>query len=165
MRYRYRTLIWLLSFATLPFSGCSCSGVSSQNNYADNISDLGGKAELKIDLSGSDITDEDLKSMDFPDTLVEINLANTAITDEGVEELKRANSLNSVILAHTQITEKSLDHLKEMPNLQTANIANKRISFEKMIEFTKHLNDKQRSEIIIDAYQTSVYGPPPDEDQ
>ena len=164
MRYRYPVLLWLLSVATLPFSGCSCSGVSSQNNYADNVRGLGGKAELKIDFSESDITDEDLKSMDFPDTLVEINLANTAITDEGVEELKRANSLNSVILAHTQITEKSLDHLKEMPNLQTANIANKRISFEKMIEFTKHLNDKQRSDIIIDAYETSVYGPPPDAD-
>jgi len=165
MRHRYLTLIWLLSVATLPFSGCSCSGVSSQNNYAENISDLGGKAELKIDLSGSDVTDDDLKSMDFPDNLVEINLANTAISDEGVEELKRANNLNSVILAHTKITEKSIDHLKEMPNLRSANIANKNIPFESMTEFTKHLNRNLPTAEQLDDYETSVYGPPPDASQ
>ena len=165
MDYRYRTLIWLLSFATLPFSGCSCSGVSSQNDYADNVRDLGGKAELKIDFSKSDVTDDDLKGMDFPDTLVEINLANTAITDEGVAELKRANNLNSVVLAHTQITEKSIDHLKEMPNLRSANIANKKIPFDRIMEFTKHLNTKLPSQEQLDAYETGVYGPPPDEDQ
>ena len=164
MRNRCILTIWLLSSTTLPLAGCSCSGVSSQNNYAENIRQLGGKAELKIDFSKSDITDEDLRNMDFPDNLVEINLANTAITDEGVAELKRASSLSAVILAHTQITEKSMDHLKEMPNLQTANIANKGITFEKMIEFTKHLNSKQRGDVIIDAYQTGIYGPPPDDD-
>ena len=164
MQNRYFTLIWLMSAAMLPFSGCNCSGVSSQNNYADNIRDLGGKAELKIDFSKSDITDEDLKDMNFPDTLVEINLANTAITDEGVAELKRASSLNSVILAHTQITEKSLDHLKEMANLRSANIANKNIPFESMLEFTKHLNEKLPDQEQLDAYETGVYGPPPDTD-
>ena len=155
----------LLFIFTLTAGGCSCSSVSYQNDYAERVREIGGTAELKIDFSESDITDEDLKGMDFPDNLVEINLANTAITDEGVVQLKRATNLSSVVLAHTKITEKSLEHLKEMPNLQTANIANKRIPFEKMIEFTKHLNDKQRGAIIIDAYETSVYGPPPDESQ
>jgi len=164
MRHRpfYETVL-LVALAIL-FSGCSCSGVSSQNNYADNIRDLGGKAELKIDFSKSDITDADLEGMDFPDTLVEINLSNTDITDDGVAELKRANNLNSVILAHTQITEKSIDHLKEMPNLRSANIANKSIPFESIMKFTKHLNTKRPTEKQLDAYETGVYGPPPDED-
>ena len=159
------TLNVLLFVFTLVAGGCSCSDVASQNNYAERVRKIGGTAELKIDFSESNITDEDLKGMDFPDNLVEINLANTAITDEGVVQLKRATNLSSVVLAHTKITEKSIEYLKEMPNLRSANIANKNIPFESMLEFTKHLNKNLPTAEQLDAYETSVYGPPPDQSQ
>lgn len=143
----------------LVVSGC---GGASTNSYTSDVSELGGTAKLTLDFSSSDITDEDLKDLDFPDALIEINLAHTAITDEGVAELKRAPNLKSLVLAHTKITEKAIEHLKEMPNLRDVNIACKGIPFEEIITYTKYLNSNRPANEQTDHYQTGIYGPPPD---
>ncbi len=134
-------------------SGCSDGGLSS---YESNVQDLGGNFKLTLDFSSSDITDDDLKSLDFPTALTEINLAHTAITDEGVAELKRASNLKTVVLVNTQITSQAIEHLKEMPSLMSANIISKGIPVDEIHKFTKYLNTQRPTQELRDAYEIKV---------
>ncbi len=63
-------------------------------NYQQAVQDFGGKAVMRVDLSNTEVTDDDLAAMDFPDTLREISLANTEITDRGVEHLQQFENLD-----------------------------------------------------------------------
>ena len=161
MNYRFSILLVPGLAIALTIAGCGGSDVEAQNSYEAQVRSLGGKARLQLDFSSSDITDEDLKNLDFPETLVEINLSNTSITDEGVAELKRAGKLEVVVLAHTKITSKSIEHLKELPNLNQANIASGNITREELLELVKYLNAKLPPDKQVDAYQIGVHGPPP----
>ena len=131
-------------------SGCSDGGLS---NYESNVESLGGNYRLVLDLSSTKISDDDLKSLEFPASLTEINLANTQISDDGVAELKRAKNLQTVVLSNTQITGKAIDHLKAMPSLRGANIVSRGIPIDEIHSFTRHLNRKAPTQQQRDTYE------------
>ena len=59
----------------------------------------------KLDLSGSQITNEDLKELSGLRNLKELCLDNTAITNQGLKELISMRQLKNVSLRGTGVTE------------------------------------------------------------
>ena len=76
----------------LLFLQTGCGG-----NYQQAVEGWGGKTVIRVDLSNTEVTDDDLVAIDFPDTLREISLANTGITDEGVQTLSQYENLDLLI--------------------------------------------------------------------
>ncbi len=77
---------------------------------------------LHLASSRTGITDEDLMSRQFPDTVRSISVHHTSRIDRGVTEPKRAKNLECANLASTTITQSAVEYLKAMPNLCQAEI-------------------------------------------
>jgi Leucine-rich repeat (LRR) protein len=121
--HRWWQAICLLIFATT--IGC---GDTSHREYAQLINDLGGEIHVHVELGGTEITDSDLASLDFPDTVRSIALCDSAISDAGARELIRGSNLEQIDLTNTQITDAALEDLKQLPRLCIVNIASPGVS-------------------------------------
>jgi len=119
--------------------GC---GGTSHDNYAQQISDLGGEMHVHVDLGGTAITDEDLMSLDFPDTLRSISLRDSSISDAGAEELMRGQNIEQIDLTNTQITDASLDALMKLPRLHVGDVASSDITPEAFGKFRFFISDR-----------------------
>lgn len=114
-----------------------CSG-----NYESQVENLGGKVSLRIDLSNSEVTDDDLEGLGFPEITKEVLLENTGITDRGVEALSQFESIEFVDLTGTQITGNALEILMQFPNLQSANVLADNVEVKDIKAFQKFLREK-----------------------
>jgi|TARA_B100001964_G_C13863907_1_gene435655 hypothetical protein len=108
-------------------------------NYQQAVQDFGGKAVMRVDLSNTEVTDDDLAAMDFPDTLREISLANTEITDRGVEHLQQFENLEFINLNNTKITNASLALLKQFENLRSANVTTDTVDVKENKDFLRFM--------------------------
>jgi hypothetical protein len=122
--HRWWQAICLLIFAAMT-NGC---GDTSHREYAQLINDLGGEIHVHVELGGTKITDSDLASLDFPDTVRSIALCDSAISDAGARELIRGSNLEQIDLTNTQITDAALEDLKQLPRLCIVNIASPGVS-------------------------------------
>jgi len=120
----YCRTIGLLTFAT-SLIGC---GGTSHSDYAQIINDLGGEVHVHVELGGTAITDSDLASLDFPDTVRSISLRDTAVTDVGATELTRGFNIERVDLTNTQITDDAMKDLKQMSRLWVVDVAAPNVS-------------------------------------
>ena len=122
-------------------------------NYESQVDRLGGSVSLRIDLSNSEVTDDDLESAGFPEITKEILLGNTGITDRGVETLGRFDSLEFIDLTGTEITGNALQTLMQMPNLRSANVLADNVEVKDIKAFQKYLLEKnggnERRRVII----------------
>ncbi|MDG2207515.1 MAG: hypothetical protein P8K78_06390 [Pirellulales bacterium] len=134
-------------------SGCRRTG---HDTYAQRVHDLGGTMHVHVDLAGTQITDSDLISLDFPDTLRSISLADSAITDQGARELMRGVNLEQIDLTNTQITDAILDKLKSLPRLCIANVASENVSPQAFGNIRFFLSDR-----LLDIDQRSSLQPLP----
>jgi hypothetical protein len=100
----------------------------------------------RLDLSGSEVTDSELKHLnefteltdlslgctwvtdnglghlDGLSNLRNLNLDSTRVTDDGLEHLKRLTNLRRLCLYGTRVTDTGLLHVKEMVNLESLNL-------------------------------------------
>ena len=111
-------------------------------NYQKAVEGLGGKTVLRVDLSNTEVTDDELSAMDFPDTLRELSLANTEITDRGVEYLQQFEDLEFINLNNTKITNASLDLLKQFQNLRSANVTTDTVGVKANKDFLRFMGRK-----------------------
>ncbi len=96
----------------------------------------------KLDLSGQDITDEQLaeKLKGLPN-LKWLNLNNTKITDAGLVHLKGLTNLKVLWLEDTKITDAGLVHLKGLTNLKRLYLWNTKVTDAGVQELKKALPD------------------------
>ena len=71
-------------------------------NYQSQVESLGGKVSLRIDLSNSEVTDDDLEGFGFPEITKEVLLENTGIT-EASKHLANLRALNSLTLPERKL--------------------------------------------------------------
>jgi Leucine-rich repeat (LRR) protein len=71
-----------------------------------------------LNLTGTRVTDDDLKHLSVMTNLEMINLDGTQVTDVGLVHLANLKRLKFVRLSRTQITDSGLMHLKGLRNLE-----------------------------------------------
>ena len=144
-KYFYQAFVLSMTMI-LGLGGCG-------GNYESHVDRLGGSVSLRIDLSNSEVTDDDLEGAGFPETTKEILLGNTSITDRGVEALGRFESLEFIDLTGTEITGNALQTLMQMPNLRSANVLADNVAVKDIKAFQKYLLEKnggnKRRRVII----------------
>jgi len=101
---------------------------------------VGGEMQIYLDFTDTNITDEDLSRLPFPDNVRSISLRNTPITDRGVRELQRAHNLSVVDLRNTATTDDAVNTLIRLPRLWRATIASPEISLVKQRELSRFLS-------------------------
>ena len=123
-------LSFLLLFAGCdrPSSAKSSAAVTEANDYTDVVTKFGGKLEMRLDFSNSDITDDDLATLPLPEGVRSIDLSHTNITDAGIAHLKRSPRLEQLNLMNTQITDASLEHFRAMDTLWSVSIEGTKVS-------------------------------------
>jgi len=122
-----------------------------ENEYGQTVAEAGGEVHIHLEFSRTDISDDDLANLQFPDTVRSISLHHTNITDQGVAELKRAKNLERVNLASTKITEAAVDHLKEIPNLWQAEITSPGVSQTASLDLMRFLQPRVRERVLKNA--------------
>lgn len=79
--------------------------------------------EVRLDLLGEQVTDEELKLLSgLQPTLVSLNLAGTAITDEGVATLASYPALERLHLERTAVTDEGVASLASLERLRYLNL-------------------------------------------
>jgi hypothetical protein len=67
---------------------------------------------VALDLTGTNITDDQLAAVVNTQTVQELNLTSTKITDAGLECLHELRSLKSLTLTNTQVSQQIIESLK-----------------------------------------------------
>ena len=154
-----RYIALLVSLAVF-LAGCGQTQAVREERAANAILKLGGKvirAEklpgrpiVEVDLSGTKVTDSDLKDLKELKGLEKLVLWATEITDAGLKDLKELKGLKRLYLGRTgrtQITDAGMKDLKELKGLQTLGLSNTQIT-------DAGLKDLQRA-----LPNTTIYGP------
>lgn len=91
--------------------------------------DLGKLNNLRwLDLSGSNVRDEDLRCIGHFPLLMFLRLHDTEVTDEGVKQLAELQWLEGLDLAGTNVSDKSVEFLVKLSHLTWLNIRGATIS-------------------------------------
>lgn len=107
------------------------------------------------DLSGSTVTDADLRTLDGLSELECLELQNTDVTDAGLESLSRLKGLKSLNLEDTQVTDAGLRYLRDLRTLETLNLAGTGVTDAGM----QHLaNLKQLAALYLDSANVTDAG-------
>jgi hypothetical protein len=81
-----------------------------------------------LDLSGSAVTDDELKNIATLPGLETLLLSNTKITDTGIEKLQTCKKLRFLFLDKTEITDRGLRAIKGFNELAFLNLGNAAIT-------------------------------------
>ena len=120
--------------------------VECVQTYDGVVASHGGKIEISLNFSATDLNDDDLATLEFPDSVRTINLSRTKITDQGLLHLERARNLNRVILNETAITEAGLETLKAMESISIVELSQcPNISREARLDLIRYLAPRSRS--------------------
>ena len=125
------SLAWLI--------GC---GGTSHSDFAQQVGDLGGTMHVHVEFGGTEITDRDLATLDFPDTVRSVSLCDTSISDAGAKELARGRNIEQIDLKNTKITDRALENLRQMPRLCMVNVASPEVSPQAFGEIRFFLSDR-----------------------
>ena len=86
---------------------------------------------VKLDLTGSGLTDEDCSSLVRFRKLTHLNLRGTAVGDEGLKELKSIVCLQYLNLCETEITDNGIRSLLAFENLKNLHLWKSQVSEKK----------------------------------
>lgn len=113
------------------------AGVKGEENAIQRVKTLGGKVEMgvgkfadnvvKVDLSGTNIQDPDLRDLIHLKELRSLDLSGTSVT-EGTQYIAFIKKLESLDLSGTKVDDASLIKLRSLKKLSSLNIANTAIS-------------------------------------
>ena len=92
-----------------------------------------------INLSNSDVNDQDLKIIPRFYELNSLDLSNTNVTDVGLNHIKKAKRLWSLNLAHTQVTDAGIAALACLSTLDYLDVTDTVVS-EKIITNLQNQN-------------------------
>ncbi len=90
-----------------------------------------------VNMTETDIADEDLKSVSKLRHLTSLLLGGTAISDEGIAYLRNMGELESLHLQNTRITDAGMAHLAAIPNLTILDISGDNITDAGMKELAR----------------------------
>ncbi len=113
-----------------------------QNRSVDSLITFISKASTQItwlDLGGTVITDEGLKTLGKFKNLTRLHLHNTDVTDEGLSHLTDLPNLEHLNLYGTSVTDEGIQQLEELPNLRKLFVWQTRITQEGAGELEKAL--------------------------
>ena len=128
------------------FAVAGCSNANTDHrSYAERVENLGGTVRVHLDFSGSEITDDELLSLDLPETVFSISLRETPITNEGIAALVKVTNLENLNLQHTQITDAAEDTFKQMPRLWRVNPDCENVSLEAFNRIVLTSREKQKT--------------------
>lgn len=130
------------------------------SNYERAVDGFGGKTKITVDLSNTELTDDDLAGIDFPVALRELSLENTGITDRGVEHLEQLENLEFVNLNNTQVTNATLELLKNFPNLRSASVTTDNVGVKEYQDFLKFMGGKNGAITNPDELPMILTAPP-----
>lgn len=120
--------------------------VQCAESYGDVIARHGGHVEISLSFASTDLSDGDLATVEFPNSVRSIDLSRTQITDAGLVHLKRAHNLVRVILNETQITDAGLDQLKQIETIATVDLTNcPNVSREARLDLIRFLAPRSKS--------------------
>ena len=139
-RFFLRTVSMVfLGYSLTGLIGC---GGTSHTDFAQQVRDLGGTMHVHVDFGGTEITDGDLATLEFPDTVRSVSLCDTIISDAGAQELTRGPNIEQVDLTNTKITDLALESMREMPRLCTVNVASPEVSPQAFGKIRFFLSDR-----------------------
>ena len=132
----------LMVFLAYSLTGPIGCGGTSHTDFAQQVRDLGGTMHVHVEFGGTDITDGDLVTLDFPDTVRSVSLCDTSITDAGARELAKGLNIEQIDLTNTKITDFALENLREMPRLWMMNAASPEVSPQAFGKIRFFLSDR-----------------------
>ncbi len=95
----------------------------------------------QLDLSGSKITDESLKTIGQMEKLVRLDLHNTPVSDAGLAHLKKLEHLRYLNLYGTQVTDAGLKNLNGMKGLENLYLWQSQVTAAGVKQLQKSLPD------------------------
>jgi len=102
--------------------------ISEQEAAISEIEKLGGRVEgspkIRVNLSGTNVTDAGLEHVKGLTQLQSLDLACTRVTDAALEHLKGVTLLQSLSLGFTNVTHAGLEHLEGLRRLQWLQLQN-----------------------------------------
>ena len=118
----------LLTSCAVLLTACTPSSREAEAHAVDAVKRLGGTIDQKpedpgesvgkVDLTGSPITDDDLRALHGFTELHNLVLRRTRITDAGLAHLKTMHKLRVLDLDETGVTDVGLAHLAELNSLR-----------------------------------------------
>jgi hypothetical protein len=151
-----KLFVCLLAATALAFSlSASAQAANAQDKAVATITRLGGTFEVdkemqgnpivKVDLHGTNVSDDDLVSLEGLKELRHLDLRLTKVTDKGVAHLRRLTKLRFLNLFRTQLSDRGLEHLKEMKALETLLIGGTKVTDEGLAQMKSHPKLKKLS--------------------
>jgi len=89
---------------------------------------LPGSPIVEVDLSGTKVTDDDLRPLSKLAELRTLNLHRTGISDAGVEHLQGLRRLTTLTIGDTRITNSGLKALTALPQLELIGLHGTRVN-------------------------------------
>jgi len=96
--------------------------IEKSGGHVIAIAQNDNRLEVDFHLQSSDVTDQNLVSLEGLKNIYSLNLGKTKITDAGLVHLEGLTSLNRLYLQETKITDKGLVHLKALRDLVYLNL-------------------------------------------
>ena len=90
--------------------------------YGASIEQTEHEPDGEIDLSKSEVTNEDLEQLVFYPGFASLNLAKTNISDNGTEHIGQMGRLESVNLYGTLVSNDGLAHLSSLGDYTNAKV-------------------------------------------
>lgn len=116
---------------------------AASENFSQQIEAIGGRIQILLDLSYTQLNDDDFAKLELPEFLSELNLSGTKITDAGIAHLQDAQHLEKIDLSHTAVTDDSLENLQTLPRLRSANLNYTRVSPEQQLEMVRFFRSRR----------------------
>lgn len=91
---------------------------------------LPGTPATEVDLSGTAVTNADLRLLSNRDEIRTLNLHRTGISDAGVEHLKSLSHLTTLTIGDTRVTNAGLEALTSLDQLQFIGLHGTRVNDE-----------------------------------
>jgi hypothetical protein len=114
------------------------------DDFSDAVQRAGGQLKITMDLSGTELTDEDLAAIVLPKSVTSLDLSNTKITDAGLAHLKKWPQLTLLNLSDNGHTDAAVEHLLAMPNLTHVTFHQPKFSPAKGEELMKVLRARRQ---------------------
>jgi hypothetical protein len=96
-----------------------------------------GETRYEVDLSDSNVSDDDLLLIASLDEIVSLKLSSTKITDKGIAHLADHPNLSDVVLSGTEVTNGVLTPLSSLRRLSRVSVDQTAVTREALVRFAK----------------------------
>ena len=106
------------------------------------------KQLIWLNLTGSNVSDDNLKKIGELERLMKLNLSKTKISDKGLTHLEKLEKLESLNLFRTKVSDELINVIPKIPNLKRLYLSESNATEEIVSQLKK---SKQNLEIIFDS--------------